>query len=107
MSIISMSKWPEASRSDNARYQIIAYATRGCPQLVEFLFRDDKPELRDCPEEMLSRAGAFSSGEQILVRFAIDVWSNEGKVLLQDVIHRLDDKNYENVIDSLKLWRHL
>lgn len=53
---------------------------------------------------MLSEAGAFSTGEKILIRIALDLWCGQGNVNLWDIVERLDLYNYEHVLAGL---RHL
>jgi hypothetical protein len=74
------------------------------PGFLEFLFHQDEPRLRDEPELLLTKAAAFSTGEKILIRIALDLWSGQGRVSLWDIVERLDLDNYEHVLAGL---RHL
>jgi hypothetical protein len=54
---------------------------------------------------LLDQASVFSSGEKILVRLALDIWSGQGYVHLSDIIDRLDPTNYNHVLAALRLLR--
>ncbi len=94
-----METWKGASQSDRKRYAVIAGALERQPALLRLLFRADRPELSSPPEEISSHVGAFSSGEKILVRVALDIWSGSGDVLLMDLC-RLDPQNFRNAITA-------
>ena len=74
------------------------------PQFLAYLFEKDRPKLRQEPEILLSEAGGFSTGEKILIRIGLDLWSGVGNVQLWDIVERLDEENYHNVLVGL---RHL
>ena len=75
------------------------------PEKLEFLFHPTSPELRDRPELLLQESRAFSGGEQILIRVGLDLWTGQVEVKLWDIIQRLDQSNYQNVLLGLRLLR--
>lgn len=75
--------------------------------LVAWMFKKDKPELFAAPEVVLEKASAFSSGEQILIKICLDIWSSEGGTGLTDVVRRLDNDSFKNVMLALIEWRKL
>lgn len=74
--------------------------------LLDFLFEPNRPKLRREAEMLLREARDFSSGEQILIRVALNLWNGHGSVCLWDVIEKLDQKNYQQVILGLQYLRH-
>lgn len=75
--------------------------------LLEFLFDAERPRLRRDSESLLFDAVVFSSGEQILVRLALDLWDGSGNVRLWDIVERLDETNYHNVLAGLRHLRQI
>lgn len=73
----------------------------------QFLFSHKKPELRLPPEELLEEAACFSHGEQILIQVALDIWGEQGKTRLTDLIEILDEDAFLRVIAALLHFREL
>lgn len=99
--------WPKASEGDQCRLRIIKKACRHMPHLVDWMFLKDKPEMFAGPEEVLNRAACFSSGEKVLVRFSLDVWSSSGNVEAMDIWQLLDPRNFAAVMDAIIEVRQL
>jgi len=101
-------KWLETcSPGDRKRVEIISKALGEFPDMVIWLFKKDCPEMIDGSEKILYEAGVFSSGQQILIRFACDVWFGESKCNVFDLTRRLDGKNFVNVMEAMAMWRRL
>lgn len=103
-----MINWILASDGDRFRLEVIKTALRHCPKLIDFLFDPDEPQMPACPDEMVKRAGCFSSGEKLLVKFAVDVWkspSSEMHLYVWDMVCILDGNNFNAVIEAMRLWR--
>ena len=79
----------------------------GHSKLLQFLFDNESARLREEPEFLLAWARGFSSGEQILVRIGLDLWSGSGDVKLWHIIESLDDVTYVNLLLGLRHLRHL
>ena len=79
----------------------------GHSKLLQSLFDNEAARLREEPEFLLARAGGFSSGEQVLVRIGLDLWSGSGDVKLWHIIESLDDVTYENVLLGLRHLRQI
>ena len=71
------------------------------PDLIAFVFDKHRPKLRCEPEILLQQSGAFCSGEQILIRVALDLWNSSGNARLPDIMERLDEGNFHNVITAI------
>ena len=102
-----MLKWPNPGRHERRIQEVLNLIFRNHPALLDFLFEKDDAQLRAEPVVLLASAGAFSSGEQILVRVALDLWNGSGDVRLWDIIERLDDENYRNVLLGLRHLRRI
>lgn len=102
-----MLNWLGAGRHERRMQEVLNLIFRKHPKLLDFLFQQDQPQLRLESEHLLFDAGAFSSGEKILVRLALDLWDGSGNVRLWDIIERLDDENYRNVLLGLRHLRRI
>ena len=100
-----MLNWQEASESDQRLGVALEWIFRNDIELLELLFESSSPNLKDEPENLLSKIGCFSSGEQILIRVALDLWSGSGGARFWDVIHRLDGRHKMSVIVALGYLR--
>ena len=102
-----MLNWPGCGRHERRILEVLNLIFRNHTKLLDFLFEPGEPRLRLEPEHLLFNAGVFSSGEQILVRLALDLWDGSGNVRLWDIIDRLDDENYRNVLLGLRHLRRI
>jgi len=100
-----MLNWTRLGRHERRMLATLSLIFRNHPNLLEFLFERDRPQLRLAPELLLFDAGVFSSGEKVLVRVGLDLWNGSGGVSLWDVIERLDLENYRNVLAGLRNLR--
>jgi hypothetical protein len=91
-----MQTWINACSGDLRRFKAIHQFLKPYPKLVEFLFRTDKAELHGSPEGLLKRSAAFSTGEKVLIRVALDIWSESGDARINDLDH-LDPHCFKNV----------
>lgn len=95
-----MFNWKNASTGDLKRFQVIEEMLETHPKLLEFLFKTNKAELNSSPDALKKRMGYLSSGERILVRVAMDVWSESGDTKLTDLFS-LDHDAFEKVIFAI------
>ncbi len=98
------------TNGDSKRVEIIAVALAKVPTVFSMLFKKDVPEMRNERDAMIDYIGCLSGGEQVLARFAIDVWfygDDKKSANIGDICRRLDDQNLENVMTAMTLWRHL
>ncbi|MBT8373539.1 MAG: hypothetical protein KJN80_01365, partial [Deltaproteobacteria bacterium] len=73
------------------------------PKLKDYLFY--RGRLRDEPSKLILCSKSFSSGEQVLVKIALDFWDNSANALLRDVYQALDFDNFRNVLKAINLKR--
>lgn len=104
-------KWFETcSAGDRQRLEIISMALAKHPDLVKWLFKKDKPEMFAARGVVLAKARALSSGEFLLVEFACDVWFggfDRFDSRIGELVHRLDNENFLNVMSACAKWRTL
>jgi hypothetical protein len=99
-----MLNWKEPGRHQLRMQETLNLIFHNHPALLAFLFETEHARLRRAPEDLLVRAGAFSTGEKILIRIGLDLWTGQGDVHLWDIVERLDEENYHYVLAGL---RHL
>lgn len=75
------------------------------PQLLDFLFTKDRRYLNGSPEDIIISMGMFSSGEQLLIRAALDLWSSSGSCSVGDIIKTLDDCRFESFLLAVEKLR--
>jgi hypothetical protein len=100
-----MLDWKNPGRGGQRMMEVMNLIFRYHPKLLEFLFDSEGPQLCEEAEDLMREAGVFSSGEKILVRIALNLWNGYGSVSLWDVIERLDQRNYQQVILGLQHLR--
>jgi hypothetical protein len=72
------------------------------PKLLTFLFGSSQAQLQLAPASLRRAAKAFSSGEQILVNSALDLWCGEGRTNLADIAFRLDASRLGHVLAAVR-----
>jgi hypothetical protein len=102
---MSFCNWTEATPSDKALFVIISRLLNKHPKLLPFIFHPKEPILGQSPEILIQQARAFSSGELLLVRLAIDIWSQDSSVGFMEVVWNLDPENFENTLAVLRMLR--
>ena len=102
-----MIQWPNACAGDLKRLEIIKGIFVQDPEMVDWLFLKDKPELFADPDTVMQKAGAFSSGQQILIRVALAVWCWYEGTNIVDICRRLDNKNFQAVMMAMVELRKL
>lgn len=71
--------------------------------LLDFFLDDCQAKLRFRPDEMRWRAQGQSSGEQVLIRVGLDIWSGSGDAKVWELLEILDDDNFMVSLESLLL----
>lgn len=97
--------WTNASEGDQNTLEMIKKICSQCPKLVNYMFKPDKPEMLGNYENMMKRSLGMSSGEFILYKICCHLWFQEGSVSLNDIIHRLDNENFKNVMEVIHQLR--
>ena len=97
--------WENPGRGGRRLMEVMNLIFRNHPELLGFLFEPARPKLRHEAEKLMGEARGFSSGEQILIRIALNLWNGHGSVSLWDVIEKLDQENYQQVVLGLQHLR--
>ena len=97
---MSYCKWKTASSSDQLLVDVIERLLSKHPKLISYIFHPSEPRLTQSAENLICQSRAFSKGEGILVRIALDFWSRNGSVGLLE-IWDLDGENFENTMLAL------
>lgn len=80
--------------------------------LLNFLF-DEPDKVTDYGghgmdlERIKRDIGVYSSGEQVMLRLAMDIWGQYGKVEIFDICRRLDNGNFRAAMKALIEFRKL
>src|SRR4051794_32454833 len=96
-----METWREVTVSERRQYDLIALIFSNHPKLLEFFFEKNQARLSLPPEAMLKELGCFSSGEQVLLRVALDMWSGSGNAFVWQLIETLDHDTFYKVLKAL------
>jgi len=97
-----MEVWQEAGSSEKFQFEIIRIIFAKHPMLLRFLFKQERPELRHPPDELIFEARGFASGELVLLKLAIDIWSGcTSFTSVNEIVSTLDSDNFSNVILAL------
>ena len=96
-----MATWDTVDSDTYNRLIIIKKMLRDDPCLLDFLFDPSEAELCVSPSVVLDRFHFLSSGEQLLIRVALDIWSGEGHAEVRDILSTLDPYRFDDVIQAL------
>lgn len=96
-----MSNWKTASRSDLRLRKAVETLLFNHSNLLSFVFDSDQARLRRSVDELLSESKCLSSGEQTLVRMAIDLWSEYPCCHISSVLTDLGSEDFEQVLKTL------
>ena len=100
-----MFRWENATKTDARLLKCISQVFAKHPYLLKFLFEPDRPRLRLIAEDLLTESRDMSSGEDLLVRVALDLWSGSGEAHVWELIEILDDQNLLNVVGGIRFLR--
>lgn len=73
------------------------------PSMLDFLLNDDRSDLRFHEDQTVHFFGCYSSGEQILVKIALDIWSYSGNSNLSDILAILDSERTDAFLQAMSL----
>ncbi len=88
------------------RWHAISILFANDPSLLNFLFTPSRDELSSSPEDLLCWSGALSSGQQILIKIALDIWSGAAQASLEEILATLDSYRFENFLLALEFYRY-
>ena len=98
-----MLNWSTVNDFDLKTINLIKTLLKNHPKLLLFIFNQKKPQLRTSSSIILEEALAFSSGEIILVKLALDLWDRSGNSKFMDVIDLLSNENLLQVQKAFSL----
>jgi len=102
-----MASWDVVNRDVYNRFLIIMEMLEGDGGLLEYLFDPDEAELRCNPSEIIKNSRGYSSGQRVMIRVALDIWSGSGDTKLFDVIEGLDEDRFRKIVRGLLTSRGL
>lgn len=88
------------------RHQAISLLLANDPWLLRLLFDDDPVRLSAPPDSILKETKGLSSGQQLLIRIALDIWSGDGHAKLWDIVSVLDGIRFEGFMLALECLRY-
>ena len=98
-----MQVWRDVGQFERKQFEAISLIFSGRADLLSWLFDPKKPRLRFPADEILVRARGFSSGEQLLIKFAVDLWCEQGDFRS----HELQSLDTNSVLRVLKAVEYL
>lgn len=101
-----MESWRKATQAERRLFLLISQVFTNHPKLLRFFFDTQEPRTSFEPHQLLKASGCFSSGEQVLIRVALDLWNESGGAQVRDLMYILDDESCSNVLKALENWRH-
>ena len=96
-----MIKWAKATKTDLRLFESISILFTNHSYLLDFIFDPDAAKLKFNPEVILRGSVDLSSGEDLLIRIALDLWSGSGEAKIWELIEYLDDQNFDQVLKAL------
>jgi hypothetical protein len=96
-----MDRLKNAGKVEQKLFTAINYFLCRHPKLLDFVFDPKKPRLRKPPEKLLIEGRYLSSGEYLMVRVAMDLWSGSGNAKVYELIENLDPENFKRVLKAI------
>jgi hypothetical protein len=94
--------WKDATAAEQELFIAMTKLFSGHEKLLDFVFACEKPSLRIYPDALIEQAKGLSGGEHVLVRLALDIWSDSGGVRISELLNRLDSTSFENAMTALR-----
>jgi hypothetical protein len=103
---LKLFKWlDKCKRGDRHRFEIIRIVLSNHEKLLAWVFKFDRPEMFADSDTIRRQMAAYSSGEQILLSLACDIWFGESLCPIGD-LRRLDPQAYRNALWAIDAWRN-
>jgi hypothetical protein len=90
--------WKDASADELMLLEMISKLLDDNEQLLTFIFEPTLPKLRKRAGVLKEDSWKFSSGEALLIRVALDIWSGSGHVQLWELIEGWRPKDWRRFI---------
>lgn len=98
--------WQNATRSETKQLEAIQTVLSQSPHLMDFLFDPELPELNDSPERLLTAARGLSSGDFLLVRLALNLWSEAVDIQVHEIFN-LEPEIFAHVLRAFMILSRL
>jgi hypothetical protein len=99
--------WPNASVREIVIRQCISLLLDYDQRLIDFIFDPARPRIRKRAAILIEDAWAFSHGEQLLIRAALDLWSGSGHLQLWEMLETWDDASWARFVRAIAEYRRL
>ena len=96
-----MLNWKNASNHDLKLLKAIKMLFGDDEKFLNFLFHPTRSKLSDSPENLKERMACFSSGEQLLLLVAMDIWGTYGGIHFDDLYTKLCPQSLQNCLHAL------
>lgn len=100
-----MLNWSDYDSIDAVHIDAVNFVLFDFPQLKSFIFHPKKSQLRCSCEQLLSEASTLSSGEQTLVRMALDLWDGSGHTEVLSACDCVGAHRVELFIEAIQFLR--
>ena len=74
--------------------------------LLDYIFTPDRTALAAPANELLGASTEMSSGQRLLIKIALDIWSDEGNANLGEILTILDPYRFESFMLALEFYRY-
>lgn len=74
---------------------------------LDFFYSHKGGGLRCEPTELIAEASCFSRGEQIMIKVALDLWTNDHRASISEIIEYLDWINLNRVLLAIMTMRDI
>jgi len=101
-----MESWKSSRDYDRRVYAGICKVFRNHEYLIESLFKKSQAKLSQRPDLIIAKSAAYSDGEILLIKVALDMWSGSGDAFVWQILETLDRRTFINVIDGLSFIKH-
>lgn len=99
--------WVNASANESVIRQCISLLLDYDQRLIDFIFERERPRLRKRAGILIEDSWAFSHGEQLLIRAALDLWSGSGHLQLWEMLETWDDSTWAHFVGAVAEYRRL
>jgi hypothetical protein len=72
---------------------------------LEFFYSHKGGELRCEPADLLAEVGCFSRGEQVMIKVALDLWTDGNRASVSEIVGNLDWTNLNRVLLAIMTMR--
>lgn len=97
--------WEKTSSSDQKLYRAISIVFDSRVELMDLFFHPSYPQLSASPDKIKKRASALCSGDELLTRVALDIWSESGGISFNEIYQKLDPEQMTRVITVLNFLK--